>query len=165
MITKYTAILISFAFFFVLLGCSVSQEASAYTSEEIDFYQQAINHINDIHSHLRNCDTISKNAKPPYNDPVLISSLQDELDQAVQEVQAITDLNCPSSRFKPLCGDFVSMRDAIIDLRKDMVQYFTSGFGAADRQKVSNDMLVMTTASQKIADDVTQLEEQYGKIK
>lgn len=165
MISKYIAFLISFALFFSLLGCSASQEVSAYTSEEIDFYQQAINHVNDIHTHFRNFDTIGKNAKPPYNDPDLLNNLQDELDQAVQEAQAITDLNCPSSRFKPLCDDFVQWRDAIIDIRDDNTRYYASGLDASYRQKINNDGIVMTAASQNIADDVAQLEEQYGKIK
>ncbi len=165
MIIKYDAILFSFVLFFSLLGCSVSQEVSAYTAEEIDFYQQAINLVNDIHAHFRNFDTIGKNAKPPYNDPDLLSNLQDELDQTVQEAQAITDLNCPSSRFKPLCDDFVRWRDTIIVIRDDNVRYYASGLDASYRQQITNDGIVMTAASQNIADDVAKLEEQFGEIK
>ena len=46
-----------------------------------------------------------------------------------------------------------------------MTQYYASGFGASERQKVINDMNSMTTSSQNIADDYAQLEAQYGKIK
>ena len=51
-------------------------------------------------------------------------NLQDELNQAVQEVQAITNLDCPSSRFDDLCGDYLYMRGVLIRLRDDMAQYY-----------------------------------------
>ena len=121
MISKFTAILITFTLFYSMLGCSVSQEVSAYTSEEIDYDRQTKEHLSNIQSRIHSFDTISKNAKPPYDDPILLSNLQDELDQAVQEAQAITDLNCPSSRFDRLCGDFVNMRDALINFSKSQV--------------------------------------------
>jgi hypothetical protein len=165
MISKYPAILISFTLFFLMLGCSVSKETSAYTSEEIDFDRQVKKHISNIQSHIHNFDTISKNAKPPYNDPTLLSNLQNELDQAVQEGQAMTDLNCPSSKFERICGDLVSMRNALANLRDDLVLYYASGLDASFRQKINNDMKDMTTSSQNVADDYSQLEEQYGKIK
>ena len=165
MISKYTAILISFTLFYSLLECSVSQEVSAYTSEEIDFDRQAKEYLSNMQSHIHNFDTISKNAEPPYTDPVLLGNLQEELDQAIQEAQSIIDLNCPSSRFDRLCGDFVNMRDALINLRDDMVQYYASGLGASERQKVIDDMNTLTTSNKKIADDYAQLEAQYGKIK
>ena len=151
--------------FLSVLGCSVSQELSAYTAQEIDYDRQTKEHLSNIQSRIHSFDTISKNAKPPYDDPILLSNLQDELDQAVQEAQAITDLRCPSTRFDRLCDDFVNLSDVILRLRDDITQYYASGLGASERQKVINDMNSMTTFSQNIADDYAQLEAQHGEIK
>jgi hypothetical protein len=171
MITKCSVLFfLCIIFSYTLMGCSEAtpentSSSSAYTPEEITFDQKMKVHLTDIQSHIHNFDTLSKNAKPPYNDPTLIGNLENELEQAAQESQAITDFGCPSSRFDRLCGDFVTMRDVTAAIRDDMKQYYNNGLSASDRQKVSNDLVALKSASQKIADDYAQLETQFGKIK
>jgi hypothetical protein len=108
---------------------------------------------------------LSKDTKPPYNDPTLFRKLESELEQAAQEAQAITDLRCPSPRFELLCSSFVTMRDVTAAIRDDMKQYYATGFSASYRQRVNTDLIALNTASQKIADNYAQLETQFGKIK
>ena len=147
------------------MGCSKSQESSSYTSEEIVFDTQAKEHLNNLFNHFSNFTSLSKDAKPPYNDSVLLGKLEDELDLAVQEARAIAELKCPSSRLDSICRDFVEMQDGVISLHDDISQYYSSGFGKLERQMVNDDMIAMTSISQSIADDYAELEALYGTIK
>jgi hypothetical protein len=167
MVSKFYAMPLELILVFAILGCSASQSKtdSSYTSLEIEYYKQFQTHITDMMSHVRNFDTISKNAKPPYDDPVLKGKLLDELEQAAHEAQIIADLDCPTSRFKSLCTDFAKMKDVVAMLFSDMEQYYASGFGNDERQRIIVDQNTLSTLAKSIAEESAQLEAQYGKMK
>jgi len=164
MISRCYVIYISTFLILGITGCSNQQSVSAYTSEEINYFRKFQEHLTSMRSHMRNYDNISKEAKPPYDDPATIEKLKYELDQAVLEAQTIAKLSCPSPKFNLLCNDIDNLQESVTSLRNNMNQYFSSDLNPAYRQNIIDALNAITTTSQNIAEHVEELEQQYGKI-
>lgn len=152
----------------LVLGCSAPQSQNVsivYTSEEIAFYKQYQSHLRQFMSHIQMFDSLSKNAKPPYDDAELFKNLLVELQKATNEAIAIAALDCPSIKFQELCTHFKGLEELMLKFTRDMSRYYDTDLSESECHNIMDDQKKLSTIANNLASEAAQIENQFGKMR